>query len=409
MRMYFRIAIAIAMIATTFPVMGQEGNSTDIVGIAEITDKPDTVVPPPAYVSMPLNVQRKPNVFQRILGYLTPNEDEAQGNKLRRFSIIGGPRVDSESGFGLGLVGTTMFRLKGCDEASQPSNFALSADVSFKGFWSLRLKGNILFPNDKMRINIDARLAYSPTYYWGTGYDECNTNANKTAMKKLNFKIYADCLWRIAHGLYMGPAAQWDFNRTNELERPELLHGDDRVVRNYGAGVVIIYDTRDFITGPTRGVYLHLSQIFKPKWLGNHYHYNTTQVKASYYHTAWRDAIIAGEVQGIFNWGGHPSWAGMAPIGDMYSMRGYYPGRYNDRHLVAAQVELRQRIWGPVGVVAWGGVGSSFHDTDSFKHLLPNGGVGLRWAFRSHTNIRFDYGFGKNGNNGFMFTVNEAF
>ena len=99
----------------------------------------------------------------------------------------------------------------------------------------------------------------------------------------------------------------------------------------------------------------------------------------------------------------------MALLGDNRTMRGYYKGRYRDKHMATLQVEVRQHIYKRIGAVVWGGMGSVFHDKDTFKHILPNYGIGLRWEFRNRVNIRLDYGFGKSGQNGFMFSINEAF
>lgn len=49
----------------------------------------------------------------------------------------------------------------------------------------------------------------------------------------------------------------------------------------------------------------------------------------------------------------------------------------------------------------------SFKDI-RFKKILPNGGVGYRWAFKQGVNVRFDLGVTKNGV-GFLFNINEAF
>ena len=90
-------------------------------------------------------------------------------------------------------------------------------------------------------------------------------------------------------------------------------------------------------------------------------------------------------------------------------MRGYYKGRYRDKHMASAQVELRQHVWKRSGITVWGGAGSVFHDKHSAKHVLPNFGVGFRWEFKKNVNVRLDYGFGKAGQSGFIFNINEAF
>lgn len=325
------------------------------------------------------------------------------------FSIIGGPHYDTESKLGLGIVASSQFRLHGCDSAMQLSNISMTADVSTAGFVSLGAKGHIFFPRDDKRLLADMQFAYSPTYFWGIGYDNGNDDDNETKMRKIMVKVRADFLWRLAPGLYAGPLAQWQYTHSREIDRPDLLEGQDRTVKNLGVGFTVDYDTRDYITSATRGVYVHYSQLFCPIFLWNTYHYTMTDLRLSYYHKAWKGAVIAGEARLLMNFG-KPSWATMALLGDQYSMRGYYPARYRDKHLTAAQVEIRQHIYGPIGAVVWGGAGTVFHDSDTFKSgWLPNYGLGLRWAFRPHVNIRLDYGFGKKGQNGFMFAINEAF
>ena len=43
------------------------------------------------------------------------------------------------------------------------------------------------------------------------------------------------------------------------------------------------------------------------------------------------------------------------------------------------------------------------------NRVLPNYGIGYRWEFKKNVNVRLDYGFGKNGQSGFLFNINEAF
>lgn len=353
------------------------------------------------------SVVKKESFFKRLGRYLT-STDDADPRAISKFSIIGGPHYDTEKKFGLGLVGTSQFRLRGCDELMQPSNVSMSVDVSFRGFVSVGVKGNIFFPDDSKRLLVDADFKYSPTYYWGMGYDNGDNDANETKMKKTSTMLRADFMWRLAPHLYLGPMLEWQSAHTQPLERPELLEGQRMTVYNIGVGFTLDYDTRNYVTAPTRGVYLHYSQLFNPKFC-NKYYYTMTDLRACGYIGAWRGGVIAGEVQAQFNFG-KPSWAAMAQLGSSNSMRGYYPGRYRDKHMVTAQVELRQTIYGPVGAVVWGGAGTVFHNSDTFcNKVLPNFGIGLRWSFRPHVNIRLDYGFGKSRQNGFMFAINEAF
>lgn len=192
------------------------------------------------------------------------------------------------------------------------------------------------------------------------------------------------------------------------ISNPELLKGMDLVTRNYGFGLTFSYDTRDVLTNASKGLYVYVNQMFRPKWLWNEHSFSTTDIRAAYYHKVWKGGIFAYEFKGLFNFG-DPSWAMMAMLGDSNSMRGYYEGRYRDKSMMSAQFELRQHVWRRNGIALWVGLGTIFHDKNSFGHFLPNYGIGYRWEFKKRVNVRLDLGFGKRGQYGFIFNINEAF
>ena len=91
-------------------------------------------------------------------------------------------------------------------------------------------------------------------------------------------------------------------------------------------------------------------------------------------------------------------------------MRGYYEGRYRDKNLIEAQVELRQHIWHRNGAVCWVGAANVFPKWSALKgkKTLLNAGIGYRWEFKEKVNVRLDLGLTRNGP-GFLFNINEAF
>ena len=353
---------------------------------------------------------RRENFVQRIINYFTEDSVDmaANVNKKFRFSLLGGPNYASDMKFGIGVAGVMQYRLNGCEAPMQPSTATIAANVTTAKFWSLSMIGTTFFPDNSKRINTDISLSYSPRDFWGLRYEN-GDNDIKTKLHQIEIKIKGEMLWRLLPNYYVGPTIEFDFSRSGEIDLPELLEGQDHVVRNYGAGFSMQYDTRDLTTNASRGIYLYWCQLFRPKFLWNHYAFTTTDFRACYYHKAWAGAIIAGEYRALFNFG-HPSWAMMSLLGDTRTMRGYYKGRYRDNHMMTAQVEVRQRIYKRIGATVWGGAGTVFHDSHSFcNKVLPNYGVGFRWEFRDRVNVRLDYGFGKAGQSGFMFSINEAF
>lgn len=358
-------------------------------------------------VAEPADSVRRGGFFQKIKDYLSLDNDTVTSNP-KRFSIsfLGGPSYANDSRFNLGVAGVAQYRLNGCDTI-QPSNATITGNVTTAGFWKLGVEGTMFFPKESKRFNYEMEVEYAPRNFWGIGYDRADSD-RKTQLHQHSYKVKGEFLFRLAEDFYLGPMLQWDYASSGDVEDEELLDGQDHVVRNYGFGLTLQYDSRDLMTNAYSGVYVYLNQMFRPKFLWNRYAFSTTEFEACYYHKAWRDAIIAGQVTALFNLG-NPSWAMMALLGDSDIMRGYYHGRYRDKHMVTAQVELRQYVYRRFGFVVWGGAGSVFHDSDSFRNWLPNYGLGLRWEFRRRVNIRLDYGFGKRGQSGFMFNINEAF
>ena len=358
-------------------------------------------------VAEPADSLRRGGFFQKIKDYLSLDNDTVASNP-KRFSIsfLGGPSYANDSRFSLGVAGVAQYRLNGCDTI-QPSNATITGNITTAGFWKLGVEGTMFFPEESKRFNYDMEVEYAPRDFWGIGYERGNSDRH-TKLHQHSYKVKGEFLFRLAEDFYVGPMLQWDYASSGAIEDEELLDGQDHVVRNYGFGITMQYDSRDLMTNAYSGVYVYLNQIFRPKFLWNRYAYSTTNLEACYYHRAWRGAVIAGQVTALFNLG-NPSWAMMALMGNSENMRGYYKGRYRDKHMTTAQVEVRQYIWRRFGAVVWGGAGSVFHDSDSFRHWLPNYGVGLRWEFRRRVNVRLDYGFGKKGQSGFMFNINEAF
>ncbi|MBQ7211272.1 MAG: BamA/TamA family outer membrane protein [Muribaculaceae bacterium] len=358
--------------------------------------------------AQPTDSVRQAGTWQKVKNYFKLDADTAAHNK-KHFSIsfLGGPSYASDSKLGLGLAGVAQYRLNGCDTI-QPSNASVTAEVTTAGFWKLGIDGTTFFPADRMRLNYELEVLYAPRDFWGIGYENGNYDEDKVKLHEHDYKIKGELLFRLANNIYVGPMLQWNYANSGIVESTPLFEGQDHVIRNYGLGLTLLYDSRDLMTNAYRGVYLYLNQVFRPKFLWNRYAFSTTDFRACYYHTAWKGAVVAGEARALFNFG-NPSWAMMSLLGDSRSMRGYYRGRYRDKHMVTTQIELRQYIYRRFGAVIWGGAGSVFHDSGSFRHWLPNYGLGLRWEFRRRINIRLDYGFGRSGQSGFIFNVNEAF
>ena len=309
----------------------------------------------------------------RILDYFN---DSNKNKKHKRFdfSVIGGPHYASDTKFGLGLVAAGLYRTDPNDSILPPSNVSLYGD------------------------------------FWGIGYEMGDNDANKSDMKRWQAQAEVSFLFRVADNFYIGPMASYDYVIGKHIERPELLQGMDQHTWNVGAGVSLVYDNRDNLTNPHRGICLNINQMFRPGFMGNDYAFSTTAFRFDAYQRLGKGTVLAEDIGANLNFG-NPSWGMMAELGGTHSMRGYYEGRYRDKHSLEATVELRQHVWKRNGIVVWVGAGTIFPKFSALrsKQILPNAGVGYRWEFKKNVNVRLDYGFGKSGQSGFLFNINEAF
>lgn len=357
----------------------------------------------------PDTVKKKKGLINWVLDYLN-NTNKNKNHKKFDFSVLPGPHFSSDTGLGLGIIGMGLYRQDRRDTISQPSNVSIFGDITTKSSYTVGIFGTHVFPYDKGRIDYEIAANYFKEKFWGIGYEMGNNDANEGLIKRWKIGAKANFLWEVARNVFIGPSLTYDFADILEIDRPELLGGQDRHVWNIGVGFSLAYDSRDIMTRPTRGVYLNVTQLFRPKFLGSGYAYATTDFRFNTYARLWEGAVIGGDLRGTLNFG-NPSWATMSLLGNSSTMRGYYKGRYRDKHILQTQVELRQHIWHRNGVVIWGGLGTVFHKFSAIhaERLLPNWGIGYRWEFKKNGNVRLDYGFGKRGMQGFVFNINEAF
>ena len=371
--------------------------------------QPDTTISVQASDNKLQSTTKKPNIISRVLNYFKESNKEKRTKKFD-ISFIGGPHYSTDTKLGFAIVASGLYRTSLTDSLQIPSNVSIYTDVSTVGFYKFGLYGTHIFTGDKQRINYSTSFFSFPSYFWGIGYNMSDDNSNKSKMKRWQYKLQANWLFSPVENLFIGPAIAVNFVTARDVERAQLLNGQRRNTVNFGAGFTMLYDTRDNLTAPHRGLRLELSQIVRPKFIGNYYSFSTTDLHTSGYLPIWRGALLAADFQTLLNFG-NPSWGMMALLGNSDIMRGYYEGRYRDKHKMETQLEIRQHIWRRNGIVIWAGAGTVFNKFSAIrmKHILPNYGLGYRWEFKKNVNIRLDYGFGKAGQGGFIFNINEAF
>lgn len=348
-------------------------------------------------------------LYGRIKNYFDHTNDTVIGYKNFDWSIIGGPYYSSDVKFAIGLVASAQYRTSLADSVMQPSVASVKAQVSTTLFYSFGLTGTHIFPQDRQRINYSIKFQSLPTYFWGIGYVNGRDDI-KSKYKELSITGSIEFLRRVGKHFFIGPTAEIKWINTRDRRGNEQLWtGEPLSFVSKGIGIHAELDTRDYITAPEKGWFISLAQKFYPRFLTNGENsFSSTEIEASHYKRVWHGGVLAGRLHGVFTYG-HTPWGLMPTFGDI-GMRGYYYGRYRDKCEADITLELRQHIWRRNGIVVWAGVGTVAPELSGlrWKHLLPNYGIGYRWEFKRHVNVRIDFGVGR-GTTGFEFNINEVF
>ena len=354
------------------------------------------------------DVVKKKSVWKKIYSYFA--DANKTSNKKFDISLIGGPHYSTDTKLGLGLVAAGVYNTHRKDSLTPDSNISLYGDITTTGFYLLGIKGNNIFERGSWRIDYTLYFFSFPSAFWGIGFNNGDNDANACKYMRRQAEIKADFMIRLADGLYMGPSVGFQFIHGSDFDDfgLSLLGREEKTTRYLSYGTLISYDTRDFIPNPYKGIFVKMLQKGYTDFKGKPFF--STAITFDYYRQAWKGAVFAFDIYSELQYGTVP-WTMKATIGGSNRMRGYYDGRYRDDNALSMQVEYRQKIYNRHGIAIWGGCGTIWGKKRPFQwsHFLPNYGIGYRWEFKKRMNVRLDYGFGKKGQSGFMFSINEAF
>ncbi len=352
-------------------------------------------------------VAEKPGFIKRIINYFGESNRDKPDKKFD-VTFLGGPSYSDATSVYLAVMAAGIYHTSR-DSVTPASEASVFAQASFTGFYRVGISGNHYSPNDRFRITYDADFAHFPLKFWGIGYDDEHIKSNETKYTELRSDFWAEFTWRLPGDVFIGPTVYLHYSKATKVKRPELWHGQHLDIFNYGAGFVVSYDTRDYVTNASRGWNVQLAQKFFPRFIGNRYSFSSTELTVGWYKRFWKSGIWAFQAHGWSTYGDTP-WCMMPTVNSSKAIRGYYEGRYRNKNEADIVVELRQHIWKRTGIVVWGGVGTVFnHPKEINIHtLLPSYGIGVRWELKKNVNLRVDFGIGKHST-GFALGMHETF
>ena len=264
-------------------------------------------------------------------------------------------------------------------------------------------------------LDMSYKFKIYPNSFWGVGIDTPDSNKEAYDMTSHIFKV--SFLRRLPPTLNFGFDYNYENHNITEVKEDGLLAsgdilGSDSAIIS-GFGVVFNLDSRDNIGSPISGRFLKLSAQFSSELFGATQTYNKFIGDLRTYQKLGKRSIIALQLYYEGNYG-DPPFQGLAAYGGSNRARGYFQGRFIDRHMYVVQGEYRYRFhprWALNGFGLFGEVTHIASDFFSLNNMKPSFGGGIRYKILKDQNtwIRVDIGKGIDGSSGFYFGVNEAF
>ena len=315
---------------------------------------------------------------------------------------------------GVGIKG--LFKMKGSGEETRTSNLPLTAQYTIENKYLFFSGFEIFSPQERYMLTGNVRIQSFPSLYYGIGNDTPKTNEEEYNFSQI---LIEPLLLKQVFVKYLFLGGGFRYNKINGVEAaPDgLLESGEQPgalgSTSSGLELALIYDSRDNLLNATRGSFISLTHGFYGGWLGSSHDFQLTKLDARHFIQPFGSPanILGFHFLARINQGDTPLQE-MGRLGGHEIMRGYFGGRYTERHLIASQVEWRHKLshlWGVVGFVGVGNVTSSIAEFD-WGTLRTSYGVGLRFLVdeEEHLNLRLDLGVGNEKIN-YYFKIAESF
>jgi outer membrane protein assembly factor BamA len=336
-------------------------------------------------------------------------------------TLVGIPLITSNPAMktGFGGIGMYILKINPKDTVSPPSVMTAYGLYSTNDSYIFSLGSRLFLKEDNYRvlfalgtIRINNNFEYDFGYETpNVVYSELTPFAVVGASHQVVENFYAGFLYVAFKSKY-----RFDKGSDEENEFARQLFKQMGIEDNFTSslGLDLSYDSKDYQYYPTAGIEANFRPMFHGTWLGGDNNYTNISYDINWYHGFSDRRILAARIAGGHSVGDVP-FSGYQSYGERNSLRGYPYGKYRAENLFTIQAEYRWRFYKRLGMVAFAGTGVLWGNDEEQKEFekdwLPSIGGGLRFmlAPEKRVNLRVDYAWGVNGNQGFYLGLMEAF
>jgi outer membrane protein assembly factor BamA len=269
--------------------------------------------------------------------------------------------------------------------------------------------------NEKIFLDGRFDLRKFPEYFYGIGN---NTAENIRAIYGFSaFTFENKAYLKTANHFFIGLNTQYlqlspDIKNSLPAALESNAIGLEEGYQTYAFGPSFLFDSRDQILSASRGKYLEVTNQFGFATIdGQKVNYLLNRLDFRLFKEVDKKTIWASQLL-LQSSAGEVPFRSLPALGGPYIHRGYYQGRFRDKHLWFMQTEVRRSLsarWGMVGFLSAGRVYSE-NIEKVFTKIHPAIGTGLRFQFskKERTNIRLDFSITPDSRGIYLFFA-EAF
>ncbi len=367
--------------------------------------------------SIRIQAQELENVIEFLTVY--PNKKAVKRDStIYPTKVIFTPVVSfaPETSLSIGVGVKGLFKMKGSGSETRTSNIPITAQYTIENKYFFFSGFEVFSPQERYMLTGNIRIQSFPSLYFGVGPNTSKNNEEKFAYSQI---LIEPILLKNLFIPYLFLGGGFRYNRINNVEivQEGLLASSEQAGANgstsSGVELAIIYDSRDNILNASKGFYTEFTHGFYSTFLGGTQNYELTRFDLRYYMQPFKkpSSILAFQLISHFSNGNTPLLE-LGRLGGNEIMRGYFEGRFTDRHLLATQIEWRQKLnhrWGMVAFAGFGGVAPLIKQfkIDNIRQSL---GLGLRFLVdeEENLNLRLDFGLGQ-GKFKYYFKIAESF
>lgn len=329
------------------------------------------------------------------------------------------PAISSspETSLLFGGLGIYQFQLGDPALKTRPSSILVSGIYTLKNQVSLGIVPSLFLKKESWILEGNYSYNFFPETFWGIG----SNTRKQDEMQLISRQLYLEqsSLKQVIPNLFIGPQVRWadtfgirfEDTEGETLTPPKITGADD--YSTLGMGFTIRLDARDKMMYPTKNHLLNLTVMTHPSWVGTLDTYSTFLFDARKYYDLSNTgkSILAFHFLTKLSTGEIPL-QDTAILGGQNILRGYYAGRLRDNHGAQVQAELRQHVRGRLGFTIFTSTGQVWPSFDNMEldrtKITAGGGFRFNLNKEDQTNIRIDYGIGRN-TSGLYITIGEAF